>query len=119
MDMLNMLKMKMLKENVNYNDEESVREYLVRTVGKQYFGNKREELIESIMGHLGFGIDESKFKFNEIFKWKDMLDKANIPYEFNKHQFGNGYHLEYKVDGYQIYSVIQTDFSYGSKEGKV
>ena len=53
-------------------------------------------------------------KYKEIFRLKEMLEKATIPFKF-KHVFRNGYQIVYPNDTF-ICSVIEHDFSYGSDE---
>ena len=38
-----------------------------------------------------------KRKYNEIFRLKDMLEKAKIPFDFSELQ--GGYHIVYPADG--------------------
>lgn len=80
-----------------------------------------EEDINEVINHFlkMFNNNGNTSDFSAILRLRDMLTEANIPHEFKKHQFGEGYHLEYQVNGRQVYSIIQTNFSYGAKEGKV
>ena len=50
-------------------------------------------------------------KYNEIVKLHEMLNKADIPHEFEE-EWG-GYHILYSCMGYTC-SVIEHDYSYGS-----
>lgn len=53
-----------------------------------------------------------KRKYNEIFKLKEMLESAKIPFDFS--ELHGGYHIVYPADGdKRICSVIEHDFSYG------
>lgn len=53
-----------------------------------------------------------KRKYNEIFKLKDMLESAKIPFDFS--ELHGGYHIVYPADGSEcICSVIEHDGSYG------
>lgn len=48
----------------------------------------------------------------EIFKLKEMLEQADIPFEFYLEK--EGYHICYPMDGEKrVCSAIQTNFSYG------
>lgn len=58
-----------------------------------------------------------EYKFTEIFKLKDLLDEAGVPYEFIDHSNGN--YLSYQIcypcsdmDKREC-SAIQSRFSYG------
>lgn len=56
-----------------------------------------------------------KRKYNEIFKLKDMLEKAKIPFNFS--ELHGGYHIVYPADGGKcICSVIEHDGSYGREK---
>lgn len=56
-----------------------------------------------------------KRKYNEIFKLKDMLEKAKIPFDFS--ELHGGYHIVYPEFGDKcICSVIEHDFSYGREK---
>ena len=71
-------------------------------------GNVHEaELIESDMT-----------KYTEIFKLKDMLENAEIPFVWKEHKdYKNGYQILYPVGGVQnICSVIEHSFSYGNEK---
>lgn len=53
-------------------------------------------------------------KYKEIFKLKEMLEKAEIPFEFS--EFMNGFHLCYPNNEIQECSVIEHDGSYGREQ---
>lgn len=56
-----------------------------------------------------------KRKYNEIFKLKDMLESAKIPFNFS--ELHGGYHIVQPEDGGKcICSVIEHDFSYGREK---
>lgn len=56
-----------------------------------------------------------KRKYNEIFKLKDMLERAKIPFKFS--ELMGGYHIVYPADGGEcICSVIEHDGSYGREK---
>lgn len=56
-----------------------------------------------------------KRKYNEIFRLKDMLEKAKIPFDFS--ELYGGYHIVYPADGDEcICSVIEHDYSYGREK---
>ena len=56
-----------------------------------------------------------KRKYNEIFKLKDMLEKAKIPFKFNNH--AGGYQLSYSDFKEKIVCfVIEHDYSHGREE---
>ena len=56
-----------------------------------------------------------KRKYNEIFKLKDMLERAKIPFKFS--ELMGGYHIVYPADGGEcICSVIEHDGSYGKEK---
>ena len=50
-------------------------------------------------------------RITEIFKLKEMLEKAEIPFEFNEYM--SGYHLCYPNEKIKKCSVIEHDGSYG------
>lgn len=65
----------------------------------------------------------NKYEFKEIFKLRDMLDKANIEYKFTDRTQKLGiteytdYHLElFDEDGIRYLSVIQSFGSYGREK---
>ena len=59
-----------------------------------------------------------KRKYNEIFKLKDMLERAKIPFKFS--ELMGGYHIVYPADGGEcICSVIEHDGSYGREKDLV
>lgn len=55
-----------------------------------------------------------KERYNEILKLKNMLEKAEIPFEFSE-LFG-GYHITYPTNKFRICSVIEHDYSYGNEQ---
>ena len=55
-----------------------------------------------------------KERYNEILKLKNMLEKAEIPFEFSE-IFG-GYHITYPSNKFRICSVIEHDCSYGNEQ---
>ena len=55
-----------------------------------------------------------KERYNEILKLKNMLEKAEIPFEFSE-IFG-GYHITYPSNKFRICSVIEHDYSYGNEQ---
>ena len=57
-------------------------------------------------------------KYTEIFKLKDMLEKADIPFVWKEHKdYRNGYQILYPVGGVQnVCSVIEHTFSYGNEK---
>ena len=57
-------------------------------------------------------------KYNEIFKLKEMLEKAEIPFDWIEHNdFRNGYQICYPEKGEKcVCSVIEHSFSYGSQK---
>ena len=59
----------------------------------------------------------AKENYKEIFRLKEMLEKANIPFEFKEHHdYRNGYQILYPADGeINRCSVIEHSFSYGNK----
>lgn len=54
-------------------------------------------------------------EYKEIFRLKEMLEKANIPFVFKEHKdFRRGFQILYPADdGKSVCSVIEHDFSYG------
>lgn len=56
-----------------------------------------------------------KENYKEIFKLKEMLKKAKIPFIFKEHNdFRNGYQILYPVSGELCRcSIIEHSFSYG------
>ena len=61
---------------------------------------------------------ELTMEYKEIFKLKDMLEKAEIPFVWKEHKdYRNGYQILYPVGGVQnICSVIEHKFSYGNEK---
>ena len=55
-----------------------------------------------------------KERYDEILKLKNMLEKAEIPFEFSE-IFG-GYHITYPSNKFRICSVIEHDYSYGNAQ---
>lgn len=57
-------------------------------------------------------------KYTEIFKLKKLLKKANIPFEWIKHNdFRNGYQICYPEKGEKLAcSIIEHLYSYGSQK---
>ena len=56
-------------------------------------------------------------KYNEIFRLKDMLDKAEIDYTFNN--LYDGYQIKITYEDKLIISVIEHEFSYDNKRDLV
>lgn len=63
-------------------------------------------------------IESEKKTYTEIFKLKDMLEIANIPFVWKEHKdYRNGYQILYPVDGvYRVCSVIEHLYSYGNEK---
>lgn len=59
-----------------------------------------------------------KKNYKEIFKLKEMLEKAKIPFVFKEYNdFRNGYQILYPADGIENKcSVIEHKFSYGHQQ---
>ena len=55
-----------------------------------------------------------KERYNEILKLKNMLEKAEIPFEFS--EIFRGYHITYPGNKFRICSVIEHDYSYGNAQ---
>ena len=55
-----------------------------------------------------------KERYNEILKLKNMLEKAEIPFEFS--EIFSGYHITYPSNKFRICSVIEHDYSYGNEQ---
>jgi hypothetical protein len=57
-------------------------------------------------------------KYTEIFKLKEMLEKAKIPFVWKEHKdYRNGFQILYPKDGVEnICSVIEHSFSYGNEK---
>jgi len=53
-------------------------------------------------------------KYNEILKLKNMLEKAEIPFEFS--ELFRGYHIVYPNSQFKECSVIEHDYSYGREK---
>ena len=53
-------------------------------------------------------------KYDEIFKLKEMLENAEIPFEFSEYM--GGYHLCYPNNKTKECSVIEHDGSYGREQ---
>lgn len=62
--------------------------------------------------------EKQRMGYKEIFKLKEMLEKAKVPFVWKEHKdFRNGYQILYPVEGIQnICSVIEHSFSYGSEK---
>lgn len=56
-------------------------------------------------------------KYNEIIRLHDMLNKADIPHDFE--ESFDGYHICYNQGGQAVCSVIEHDFSYGSASDRL
>lgn len=56
----------------------------------------------------------NKQKYNEIFKLKDMLEKAAIPFDLS--ELHGGFHIVYPCSDGAVCSVIEHDFSYGRRK---
>ena len=57
---------------------------------------------------------KNKERYNEILKLKNMLEKAEIPFEFS--EIFSGYHITYPGNKFRICSVIEHDYSYGREK---
>lgn len=57
-------------------------------------------------------------KYTEIFKLKELLETANIPFEFIEHKNDmNGFQICYPDSGEKrVCSVIEHEFSYGNRQ---
>lgn len=56
----------------------------------------------------------------EIFKLKEMLEKAEIPFEFKEMKVNEGFQICYPCDGgKRICSCVEHRFSYGNEEDKL
>lgn len=53
-------------------------------------------------------------EYKEIFRLKEMLEKAEIPFEFGEYM--GGYHLCYPNNKIKECSVIEHDCSYGREQ---
>ena len=53
-------------------------------------------------------------KYKEILRLKNMLEKAEIPFEFSE-IFG-GCHITYPSNKFRVCSVIEHDYSYGNEQ---
>lgn len=60
----------------------------------------------------------AKENYKEIFKLKEMLEKAQIPFVFKEHNDArNGYQILYPADGIKRQcSVIEHSYSYGNEQ---
>lgn len=56
-------------------------------------------------------------KYNEIIRLHEMLNKADIPHDFEE-SFG-GYHICYNQYKQTVCSVIEHDYSYGSSSDRL
>ena len=54
-------------------------------------------------------------KYEEIYKLKNMLEEAKIPFDFKENHF-DGYHLMYPRKGGCVCSVVEFDGSYGAEK---
>jgi hypothetical protein len=59
--------------------------------------------------------------YTEIFKLKEMLEKAEIPFEFREMTMQNGYQIGYPClkEKDRICSCVEHSFSYGNEEDKL
>ena len=57
---------------------------------------------------------ENKERYKEILRFKGMLEKAKIPFEFSE-IFG-GYHITYPTNKFRVCSIIEHDYSYGNEQ---
>lgn len=55
----------------------------------------------------------------EIFRLKEMLEKAKIPFEFFERKLFNGHQITYPDDNYRICSIIQNEISYGHEVNRL
>lgn len=53
-------------------------------------------------------------KITTIFKLREMLEEAKIPFGFRETPEAGGYQIEYPSPDHRVCSVIQNNFSYGN-----
>lgn len=59
----------------------------------------------------------AKENYKEIFKLKEMLEKAQIPFVFKEHKgIRDGYQILYPKYDVRICSVIEHSYSYGNEK---
>jgi hypothetical protein len=56
-------------------------------------------------------------KYNEIIRLHEMLNRADIPHDFE--EFFDGYHICYNQHGETVCSVIEHNYSYGSSSDRL
>ena len=115
---LMMIKSVLEKSGIDWRNKEEVKEKLMRE--KLLEGKSVSEATAYADFFLNalFGAEEENLDgYKEIFRLKEMLDAAEIPYEFRKGKIG-GYQLIYAPGNSQkiVCSVIQAATSYGGKE---
>ena len=57
--------------------------------------------------------------YKEIFKLKEMLEKAKIPFEFKEMEMQEGYQISYPASNGRVCSCVEHSFSYGHTEDKL
>lgn len=58
--------------------------------------------------------------YTEIFKLKEMLEKAKIPFEFKEEMtVRKGYQIIYPASNVRVCSCVEHSFSYGNEEDKL
>lgn len=59
----------------------------------------------------------AKENYKEIFRLKEMLEKAGIPFIFKEHNdYRDGYQILYPADTERACSVIEHEYSYGHEQ---
>ena len=57
--------------------------------------------------------------YTEIFKLKEMLEKAKIPFEFIELTMQEGYQISYPASKGRVCSCVEHSFSYGNEDDKL
>ena len=57
--------------------------------------------------------------YKEIFRLKEMLEKAKIPFEFKEMTMQKGYQISYPASNGRVCSCVEHSFSYGNEEDKL
>ena len=94
----------------------------IKTYHRDWLENFQYRVLKNYISsgnlHEVYLIESKKKTYTEIFKLKDMLEKAEIPFEWKEHKdYRNGYQILYPVGGvYNVCSVIEHSFSYGNEK---
>lgn len=57
--------------------------------------------------------------YKEIFRLKEMLEEAKIPFEFKEMTMQKGYQISYPASKGRVCSCVEHSFSYGNTDDKL